>query len=164
MKYIDFDDVIKATGEILFSDYARDNGSDIESEKVKYIQQYDWEELLRISPIINNAIEIIKSMDDVAILTKTHSLNNEGVAKIRYLRSIGVDANVILVPYYVKKTEVVVAKGNILVDDNLYNLDDWYMASGIPIFFDKFGNNYDGYGRENKKYVRTRTLEILKNY
>ena len=42
----------------------------------------------------------------------------------------------------VKKTDMVDACGNILVDDSLKNLDDWSNDNGIPIFFDI---NNDGY-------------------
>ena len=60
--------------------------------------------------------------------------------------------------------DVVNAYGNVLVDDAVFNLDEWSMAGGVPIFFDNYGTNKDGWGVENKKYVRTRSLEILKKY
>ena len=64
----------------------------------------------------------------------------------------------------VKKTDIVQAKNNILVDDAVFNLDEWRMAGGIPIFFDTRGNNIDGFGVENKNYIKTRSLNILKRY
>ena len=48
--------------------------------------------------------------------------------------------------------------------DALFNLDEWYLAGGIPIFFDNNNSNIDNYGKENKKYVRTKSLELLKKY
>ncbi len=50
------------------------------------------------------------------------------------------------------------------MDDAVFNLDEWREAGGIPIFFDNRGTNKDGFGVENKNYVKTRTLEILKKY
>ena len=80
------------------------------------------------------------------------------------MRALGLKCDIILVPYPLKKTDVVDAQSNILVDDAIFNLDEWVMAGGIPIFFDNNGTNIDGWGVENKKYVRTRSLEILKKY
>ncbi len=163
-KYIDFDGVIKDTYMPLFEDYftRRKNGEFIDD--TEHVIKKDWLYVLANSPIINNAIEIINSLDDVYICTRIHSLENEGVAKIKDLRSLGVKCDIILVPYPVKKTEVVNAYGNILVDDAVFNLDEWTQAGGIPIFFDNYGTNVDGWGVENKRYVRTRSLDILKKY
>ena len=61
-----------------------------------------------------------------------------------------------------KKTDIVKAKGNILIDDTVHNLDDWSKDEGISIFFDKFDNNVDSWDKENKKYKRIRNLyEVL---
>lgn len=157
-KYIDFDGVIKDTYKVLFADY-NNNISDTE-----HVIKKDWIYVLKNSPIINNAVKVINELDNVAICTKIHSLENEGVAKIKDIRDIGINCDIILVPYQVKKTDVVNARGNILVDDALFNLDEWYLAGGIPIFFDNNNSNIDNYGKENKKYVRTKSLELLKKY
>ena len=77
---------------------------------------------------------------------------------------MGVKCDIILVPYTVKKTDVVDARGNILVDDAIYNLDEWALAGGTPIFFDNYGTNIDGWGVENTMYRRTRSLNILRKY
>lgn len=158
MKYIDFDGVIMSTDPLLFKGY---NAC---IDKVKHIQMANWEDILRNSLIINDAIDIIKSMRDVSILTTVHTMENEGVAKIKFLRKMGVECDIILAPYLVKKTDVVNAFGNILIDDALFNLEDWEKAGGVPILFNKDGFNVDRRGIENKKYVRTRTLEILRKY
>ena len=139
-------------------------------KKEKYIDDTEhvinknWQEVLDNSLVINDAFEIIKELNptDTAILTRVHSLENEGVTKIKYIRNKGVKCDIILVPYQLKKTDIVIAKDNILIDDAIFNLEEWEMAGGIPIFFDTYKNNIDGWGVENKKYVKTRTLEILK--
>ena len=163
-KYVDFDGVIKDTYMPLFEDYfaKRKNGEYIDD--TEHVIKKDWIYVLEKSPIINNAIRILNELDDTSILTRIHSLENEGVAKIKDLRNLGVKCNIILVPYTVKKTDVVSANGSVLVDDAVFNLDEWLEAGGIPIFFDNYGTNIDGWGVENKKYVRTRSLDILKKY
>ena len=163
-KYVDFDGVIKDTYHPLFEDYweRKNNGEYVDD--TEHVIHKDWIYVLEKSPIINDAIRILNELEDTSILTRVHSLENESVAKIRDLRELGVKCDIILVPYQVKKTDVVNANGNILVDDAIFNLDEWTHAGGEAIFFDNYGTNVDGWGRENTKYVKTRTLEILKKY
>lgn len=165
-KYIDFDGVIMDTYMPLFHDYFEKKKNGIYIDDTKHVINKNWMEVINNSLVINDAINVIKELnpDNTAILTRIHSLENEGVAKIKYLRDNGVKCNIILVPYQVKKTDIVQAKNNVLIDDAVFNLDEWNMAGGIPIFFDTYGNNTDGWGVENKKYIKTRTLEILKKY
>ena len=163
-KYVDFDGVIKDTYEPLFEDYWEKQKNGEYVDDTEHVIKKDWIYVLAKSPVINDAIRILNEVDNTFVLTKVHSLENEGVAKIRDMRELGLKRDIILVPYLVKKTDVVDAEGNILTDDAVYNLDDWYIKKGIPIFFDNYGTNIDGWGVENKKYVRTRSLEILKKY
>ena len=165
-KYIDFDGVIMDTYLPIFHDYLEKKGKGIYVDDTAHVINKDWNEVLNNSLIINNAIEIIKELNprETSILTRIHSLENEGVTKIKFLRSAGIKCDIILVPYQLKKTDIVIARDNILVDDAIFNLDEWANAGGIPIFFDTYKNNIDGRGVENKKYVKTRTLEILKRY
>ena len=163
-KYVDFDGVIKDTYMPLFEDYFANQKNGEYIDDTEHVIKKDWIYVLEKSPIINNAIKILNELDDTSILTRIHSLENEGVAKIKDLRNLGVKCNIILVPYTVKKTDVVSANGSVLVDDAVFNLDEWLEAGGIPIFFDNYGTNIDGWGVENKKYVRTRSLDILKKY
>lgn len=163
-KYVDFDGVIKDTYQPLFEDYweKRKNGEYIDD--TEHVIKKDWIYVLAKSPIINDAIKILNEVDNSVVCTRVHSLENEGVAKIRDMRELGLKCDIILVPYQLKKTDVVDPEGNILVDDAIFNLDDWVHDGGFPIFFDKDGTNVDGWGRENTKYVKTRSLEILKKY
>ena len=164
MKYVDFDGVIKDTYYPLFEDYLAKikNGEYIDD--TEHVINKDWSIVLEKSIVIADAIKVLNEIKDVAVLTKIHSLENEGVAKIKDLRRLGLECDIILVPYPVKKTDVVNAKNNILVDDAVFNCDDWYNAGGMPIFFDTRGTNIDGWGVKNTKYIRTRTLDILKKY
>lgn len=165
-KYIDFDGVIMDTYMPLFHDYLEQKEQGLYVDDTIHVINKNWYEVIANSLVINNAIEIIKELNptSTAILTRIHSLENEGVAKIKYLRNQDVKCDIILVPYQVKKTDIVTAENNILVDDAIFNLDEWYAAGGIPIFFDTHNNNTDGWGVTNKKYTKTRTLEILKKY
>ena len=163
-KYVDFDGVIKDTYVPLFEDYwvRQKNGEYIDD--TEHVIKKDWIYVLEKSPIINDAIKILNELDDTAILTRVHSLENEGFAKIRDLRELGAKCDIILVPYTVKKSDVVSARGNVLVDDAIFNLDEWVLAGGIPIFFDNKGTNEDGWGVKNTMYRRTRSLNVLKKY
>ena len=123
-KYVDFDGVIKDTYHPLFEDYweRKNNGEYVDD--TEHVIHKDWIYVLEKSPIINDAMRILNELEDTSILTRVHSLENESVAKIRDLRELGVKCDIILVPYQVKKTDVVNANGNILVDDAIFNLDE----------------------------------------
>lgn len=161
--YIDFDQVILATEDLLFIEYEDKISKGIKVDKHKYLCEFDWEWLVYNSMVIANSIEILKSIPEAIILTKVHSLDNEATAKIKYLRDNGVDNEVIIVPHKLRKIDVVSACGNILVDDAVHNLDDWKEAGGIPIFFNKDGLNLDNWGEINTKYKKIRTLNMFKN-
>ena len=96
-----------------------------EVDKIRHIQESDWNYIIYNSEIINDSIYYLKHIDpsQSAILTKIHSLSNEGMAKIKWLRENRVKQNIVLVPYLFKKTDVVDARGNLLVDDCLKKLD-----------------------------------------
>jgi len=162
-KYIDCDGVIFDSEIWLFDDEYRGLKINDEFDKIKYIQAKDWNQVLSKSQVINDAINILKELKDFAILTKVHSMENEGVAKIKFFRSLDIKNEIILVPYTLKKTDVVDPRGNILVDDTVHNLDDWKELGGIPIFFNKDNLDIDGWGKANNKYPKIKSLEYLKN-
>lgn len=162
-KYIDFDDVIVNTQELLFVEYRKLKEQGVNIDKIKYMQEYNWYDLLYRCEVIGDAIETLKNMKEAIILTKIHSMDNEGVAKIKYLREQGVKNDIILSPYLVKKTDMVDPVGNILVDDNISNLNHWAKAGGFPIFFNNRDLDFDNWGRYNDRYIKIRTLEELRN-
>ena len=122
MRYIDFDGVILDTEDILFYDWRN------EPERFnmpwdtldRYIERAMWKKILEQAPVINDAIYILKNIDcnDTSIITKVHSLDNEGAAKINYLRGCGVKQNIVLVPYNMSICDVVSAKDNSNLDSN----------------------------------------------
>lgn len=161
--YIDFDGVILDTEELLFKEWRKriEHKKLSEIEKIRYVQEADWNYILNNSPVINDAIYYLKNIDfnSSVILTKVHSLTNEGSAKVNWIRRNGLKQSIILVPYDVKKSDMAMAGGNILIDDCLRNLDDWVNNGGYPILFDINDDNYDSCGKYNNKgYRRVRSL------
>ena len=134
MLYIDFDGVILDTEGLLFKEWRKNPDRHLlpESEKIKYIQAADWNYILKYSEVMNDSLYYLKNMDPNKsfILTKIHSLTNEGSSKIEWIRNQGIMQSVILVPYNLRKCDVVDAEGNILVDDCLKNLYEWEDKNG----------------------------------
>ena len=164
-KYIDLDGVILDTLPWVFKEWMQ--MPDYKHKSIiqmhKYLENKNWNELLPKSAIINDAIKILNSINDsdVAILTKVHSLENEGKAKIKFLRSLGIKQEIILVPFSISKTDVVNAHGNILFDDTLSNLEQWQKEGGIALFFDSKGTNIDSYNIKNDKFKKIDDLNFL---
>lgn len=71
--------------------------------------------------------------------------------------------NIHLVPNEVFKNEMVNPKGNILIDDKLYNLDKWTEFGGIGYFFNRDNKNIDIYGKVNTTYKTISDLSLLEN-
>ena len=166
--YIDFDGVILNTTPHIFDEWL-DNNDDInikELEKIEYIKGRNWHKILREASVIDDAISVLKDMDikNTAILTKVHSLENEGTEKIRFLRENGVKLDVVLVPYPLKKTDVVEASGNILIDDTVHNLDDWNRCGGECIFFNQNDFDVDEWHSLNLKYPKIKTLKNINTF
>lgn len=164
--YIDFDNVLVDTTPLLLGEWKKTeelNGLD-EGKKIDYIASCDWNYILYNSAIINDGIYYLKEMPikTTKILTKVHSLVNEGGSKIMFLRSLGVKNEVILVPYNLRKIDVVSPKGNRLIDDAVRNLDPWDLYGGKSIFFNKNDENIDEWGDINTKYQKIKCLGQLK--
>lgn len=163
IKYIDCDGVILDTETGLFDEYNRLKKENVGIKRSTYLQQLNWREWLRQAAIINDSISILKEHepDDIAILTKVHSLY-EASAKIEYFRELGLKNNVFFVPSDLDKSSIVNPTGHILVDDGLKNLDDWSAHNGISLFFNAKGINestFDEQTKTNEKYPLITTLE-----
>lgn len=163
MLCIDFDGVILDTEPLLFEEWRKNPNrhSLPEIEKIKYIQNSDWKHIIYDSRIINDSIYYLKQLNPSTsiVLTKIHSLENEAKEKVKWLREKGVRQDIILVPYYLNKTDMVDARDNTLVDDCLKNLDEWENCGGKSIFFDIDGDNIDSWHQPNVKgYQKILTL------
>ena len=135
-KYIDCDGVILDTETGFFDRYYQLKETNPELKKLQYLQEMDWRSWLSQAKILGDAVEILKHYDpkDVHILTKVHSLQ-EATAKIEFFRNLSVRNDIIIVPNGVAKSSVVDAKGNVLIDDSIRNLEDWKNSGGIPLYF-----------------------------
>lgn len=161
--YVDFDGVIFDTETLLFDENYYKAKLEPDFDKEKYVQNLDWHNMILKSEEINNSITILKELKkEITILTKINTLYNEGCAKIKVLRDLGIKSDIILVPFNLKKTDVVNAKNNILIDDTVHNLDDWENYGGIPIFFNKDNKDIDNWDNINTKYKKIKSLEYLK--
>ncbi len=166
MIYIDFDGVILDTEPLLFEEWRKNPNRHLlsETEKIKYIQNSDWNYIINNSEIINDSIYYLKQMDftKTFILTKIHS-ELEGNEKIMWLRKNKVLQPVLLVPYKLKKAEVAFAKDNTLIDDCLKNLKEWEEYGGNPVFFDIDNDNIDSWQQPNiYNYQKTLSLSKFK--
>lgn len=161
--YIDFDGVIFDTEDILFEEYRTKRQQGIQLDKIDYIRTRDWEEILDKAKIINGAIKNIALSDlNLSILTKIHSLK-ELESKIKVLRNHNLKLDIIGVPHYVKKCDVVNPVGNVLIDDNVKNLDDWSNQGGISIFFNKDNLDSDTFAMINSAYPKIDNLKIIQD-
>lgn len=155
--YIDFDGVILDTDKLVDIEYSKTDGIN----RSDFVKNCDWNILVHNSDIINNSLSNLKKTKcDVNILSKISSLN-EGIAKVKYLRENGILANIHLVPTKISKSDMVSAKGNILIDDKVYNLEEWESNGGISIFFNKDNLDYDVRGNRNIKYKKINDLSLL---
>lgn len=153
-KYIDCDGVILDTESGLFDEYNKLKQINSELKKRRYLQEMDWNYWLEQAKILNDAIDILKSYNpsDTDILTKVHSLK-EAVAKIEYFRRHKVKNNIIIVPDEIQKSQIVDARGSILVDDSNRNLIDWEINNGIAFSF----------GERESQFIKISSLDDVLN-
>ena len=155
--YVDFDGVLLDTDSVIDSEF------DGVGERREFVKNYDWFKLMRDDLIIKDAFRYINnSIYSVNLLSKISSMC-EGQAKIKYLRAKKVNIDINLVPTLINKCDVVNAKGNVLIDDKLVNLDSWSEKGGISIFFNKDGKDTDIHGDVNTKYPMISDLSCLVN-
>ena len=108
----------------------------------------EWDYIIRGAYSINNSVEIIKELEKIrkiAILTKIHTLYEMKV-KIEDLRNNrGIKCPVIFVPPGVKKHNVVLPNGQMLIDDSEKNVKLWFENGGVGLIFDKdLSNDVNG--------------------
>ena len=155
--YVDFDGVLLDTDCVIDSEF------DGVGERREFVKNYDWFKLMRDDLIIKDAFTYINnSIYSVNLLSKISSMC-EGQAKIKYLRTKGINIDINLVPTLINKCDVVNAEGNVLIDDKLVNLDSWSDKGGISIFFNKDSNDTDIHGDRNTKYPMISDLSCLVN-
>ncbi len=149
MLYIDFDGVIFNTNEVI-DDLLKQRGLCLDStEGHQFLREYDYEKILKEATEINGSLQCLKNLlrvvgyQGAAILTRINS-PKEALIKYNLIQKqlygyaflpipIQVDEQGI---YHVrKKTEYVTAKGSILIDYDIRNIDDWIQNEGIGLYF-----------------------------
>lgn len=153
--FIDCDGVILDTWDLIYSKYQEVYKiTELDDNKLlKVMDDLGWYRIINDSEVINDSINKIKELSkkyDVTIVTKVVA-EDEKKEKDIFFKKNGLD-KVVYVSYEGKKIDKVLAKGNILIDDTVKNLDEWNEEGGISIFFNRYLNNKDGYNKENTKY------------
>ncbi len=138
--YIDFDGVIVNSIEVSYDIFDKEGLEKTEENYQKFYSNLDWRKVLDKCEAINDSWECIGKIIaskkfDVAILTHVNSLP-EAVEKVKEIRKHFRDITIIPVPKAISKTSMLKAEGAILVDDYVYNLDEWNEAGGYPVRFD----------------------------
>lgn len=155
--YIDFDGVILDTIRVTYSMLENLNISPKDEEAIDFYYNLDWDHLIEQTSEINDSINCIKkiiktNLFDVKVLTHIISYN-EGLGKIRYIKSKIPELEVILVPKQINKADMVNPKNAILIDDFLGNLDLWHKKGGIAV---KFSD-----GNKKSKYITITKLDQI---
>ena len=162
--YIDFDGVILDTETHLFDEYDKLKAKNKYLSSREYLENFNWKKHISESAEINNAIKILNELKlDISVLTKVCS-EQEGIAKIEFLRQSGFNKPIITVPIDLRKCDIVDARGNLLIDDTVHNLDDWINAGGDAIYFNKDNSDIDPWNNTNTKYQKITSLHILYDY
>lgn len=162
--YVDFDGVILDTETHLFDEYHILKQSNKNLTGLEYLQNFNWKKHIEESAEINNAIKILEELKlDISILTKVCSLQ-EANAKIEFFKQLHFNKPIITVPIDSKKCDIVDARGNLLIDDTVHNLDDWTNAGGKAIYFNKDNMDVDPWNNTNTEYQKIKSLNILYNY
>lgn len=133
--FIDFDGVIFNTEKELIKQ--KKNKPNMTWDK--FLEQVDWLEIIKKSPIIENAINYIKIAQNeskqIYIITKIHTIE-EGVAKTEALRYNNINVPILLVPQNISKSQIYLPlNGEVLIDDNINNLIEWEEKGGKSIYF-----------------------------
>ena len=142
--YIDFDGVLVDTPRLI-NEKIRVNGNSADVCK-----NFPWEYFLQNSNEIEDNFSYIMKIAKkykVKILTHVYS-DKEQHEKERYILNKLHDIEVITVPYFIEKNNIVNPKGNILIDDYKNNINKWINSGGIGIYIndekrlDKLLNEY----------------------
>ena len=162
--FIDFDGVILDSEERML-ERKYNLGLINHKDKSEYEKYFDytnlhpdeWDYIIREAKSINNSVEIIQELEKrkkkIAILTKIHTLY-EMKTKIEDLReNRNIHCPVFFVPPGVKKYQVIIPNGQLLIDDSKKNIREWKENNGSGLIFDKVIDN-------NTK-DKVRSLEFL---
>lgn len=162
--YVDFDGILVDTWPTIEKNYRNIYYSDtIEEMKLRQMfQELDWKEVLYTSKKNKENIDIIRDNTKykLKILTKINS-ENEKENKIKFLKKYGVGAEIITLYIDESKSTIVNPVGNVLIDDELKNIEEWEEKGGKGILYSKNDNNKDSDGKPNTKYKEISSLKQM---
>ena len=147
--YCDCDGVILNTIEVAFS-IMRENGCDMSNRQeidLFFKRLIDWNEVFDKASFINDSVEQLKSIKDedifkdVVILTKLSGGYDEERLKRDLFNEVLPGFKVITLQYGLAKGLVVPASGNILLDDEIGNCNQWNSVNGTAILFAPYMRN-----------------------
>lgn len=146
--FIDFDGVILNSEERMLDrkyDLGYKNHKDENEfdDYFKYTEEHncEWDYIIRGAKSINNSVEILRELesknDNIAILTKIHTLYEMKVKveDLRFHRHINLP--IIFVPSGIKKHQVIIPNKQLLIDDSERNIIKWVENGGTGLVFDK---------------------------
>lgn len=140
--YLDFDGVIFDTVSVILDLMGKENIS-FSDDCSRFFEEIDWKYVLNNSKEINNSVEYIKkSKKNIKILTHVSSIL-EMKNKIEFIIDKIGNIEIICVPKSVKKSLVVSANNNILIDDSKKNISDWIHNGGKGLLFDSKKDNLE---------------------
>jgi len=106
-----------------------------------FFEKVDWNLLFQNAKELNNSIKKIKYLKesnifkDIIILTKLSGNYYEEGIKRKIFNDLLPDIRVITLQRSITKDSVVIANGNILVDDEIKNISSWNNSGGVGISF-----------------------------
>lgn len=160
--YIDFDGIIIDTWPSVLKEYYKKySNCEVEEYKLRELfKDLNWDLILNNSRINYTNIKVLKKFNnyEIAILTKINSLS-EGKAKEKFLKNMNIDIKLKTVDIDEKKSEIVDAAGNILIDDDIKNLIEWKEKGGCAILYSKNKDGKDSDGIINKEFPIIYELE-----
>ncbi len=151
--YCDCDGVILNTIEVAFQ-IIRENGYNINLGNREEVDKYfrttaDWNKIFDRAEIINDSADRLrylknkKIFEDVMILTKISGGYQEEKLKLELFRKLLPTIKVITLQYGMSKGIAVPARGNLLLDDEIGNCEEWKSHDGTAVLFSPYMSNLD---------------------
>ena len=146
--FIDFDGVILDSEERMLD--RKDSLGLHDHKNKKEFNEYfnytnlhpeEWDCIIRQANSINNSVEIIRELESlkrkIAILTKIHTLYEMKVKVDDLRNNRKIKCPIFFVPPGIKKHNVIIPNGQLLIDDSEKNIKLWIENCGKGIVFDK---------------------------
>ena len=108
----------------------------------EYTNQHpeEWNYIIKQANQINDSINIIKELEslkkEIAILTKIHTLYEMKVKVEEIRTSQKINCPIIFVPPDLKKHQIIIPNGQVLIDDSAKNIAEWISHGGKGYIFE----------------------------